>query len=91
MYLSSQRMNANSVSSVVPALQSTACILFLPKDGHTNKSQLKWPTFTTTKKGLVVWKKSLVCIVIHLLVIHKATLLHAFGPQNSGILCLRIN
>ena len=55
-------MTANSVSSVVPAVQSTALgvPLFLPKDGSTNKSQLKRPTLTITKNGLAVWKKWLV-------------------------------
>ena len=59
-------MTANSVSSVVPAMQSTALgvPLFLPKDS-TNKSQLKRPTLTTTKKGLAVWKKSLVWWTCH--------------------------
>ena len=32
-------MTANSVSSVVPAVQSTERTSFLRKDGHTNKSQ----------------------------------------------------
>ena len=55
-------MTWNSVSSVVPAMQCTALSvpLFLPKDGRMNKSQLKRLTLTTTNKGLVAWKKSLV-------------------------------
>ena len=32
-------MTADSVSSVLPAVQSTGCTSFLRKDGHTNKSQ----------------------------------------------------
>ena len=59
-----ERMTANSVTSVVLAMQSTALgvprALFLPKDGSRNKSQLKLPTLTITKNGLAVWKKSLV-------------------------------
>ena len=34
-----ERMTADSVSSVLPAVQSTGRTSFLRKDGHTNKSQ----------------------------------------------------
>ena len=67
-------MSKNSVSSVVPAVQSTSLGIPLsyqrtatrtnlnPPPGQSAEIVLKRPTFTTTKKGQVAWKKSLVVV-----------------------------
>ena len=67
-------MSPNSVSSVVPAVQSTSLGIPLsylrtatrtklnPPPGQSGQVILKRPTFTTIKKGQVAWKKSLVVV-----------------------------
>ena len=73
-FLNGERMSPNSVSSVVPAMQSTSLGIPLSYQrtakrsnlnrppGQSAQAILKRPTFTTTKKGQVAWKKSLVVV-----------------------------
>ena len=68
-FVNGERMSLNSVSSVVPAVQFTSLGIPLfyqrmatrtnlnPPPGQSAQAVLKRPTFTTTKKGQVVWKK----------------------------------
>ena len=75
-FIYGERMSKASVSSVVPAVQSTSLRIPLscqrtatrtnlnPPPGQSAQVVLKRPTFTTTKKGqAVAWKKSLVVVL----------------------------
>ena len=69
-FVNGQRMSLNSVSSVVPAVQFTSLGIPLsyqrmatrtnlnPPCGESAQAVLKRLTFTTTKKGQVVWEKN---------------------------------
>ena len=73
-FINGERMSKNSVSSVVPAVRSTSLGIPLsyqrtatrtnlnPPPGQSAEVVLKRTTFTTTKKGQVAWKKSLVVV-----------------------------
>ena len=69
-FANGERMSPNSVSSVVPTVQFTSLGIPLsyqrtatrtnlnPPPGQSTQAVLKRLTFTTTKKGQVVWKKN---------------------------------
>ena len=68
-FINGERMSPNSVSSVVPRVQFTSLGIPLsyqrtatrtnlnPPPGESKQAVLKRLTFTTTKKGQVLWKK----------------------------------